>query len=382
MIQERYRDLLKQGAVLVDTNAPSEQVRVLVYLEHSIQDATTDASGKRRVVSRRMQYIEIDPEGNAQNAGYAPYLNYRPLLEETSLIAPLLESWLQKDLEPQANSYAIAHLVPEHLQEVRQRQEELITKTMAAVKERLAKEINYWDQRAEELKLQEAAGKPNAKINSAKARAKADELEARLQKRLTELEQERRLSPLPPVVIGGALVVPIGLLQRLQGKRQAEPDLFAKETKRVEMLAMQAVIAAEQALGYEPRDVSAEKLGYDIESRVPGKGRLRFIEVKGRIEGADKVIVTRNEILTALNKPENFILALVQVPKSKEFTEGDAWKVRASTGKYNVGGDRDISRCVVRYVWQPFQKEPDFGETESIYEWKYLWERGNKPGGT
>ena len=92
LIQERYRDLLKQGVVLVDANDPSEQVRALVYLEHSIQDATTDANGKRRVASRRMQYVEIDPEGNAQNAGYAPYLNYRPLLEETSLIAPLLES--------------------------------------------------------------------------------------------------------------------------------------------------------------------------------------------------------------------------------------------------------------------------------------------------
>ena len=231
-------------------------------------------------------------------------------------------------MELQANSYAIAYLIPEHLQEVRQRKQELITKTLAAVKERLTKEIHYWDQRVEDLKLQEAAGKPNAKINSAKARARADELEARLQKRLTELEQERRLSPLPPVVIGGALIVPIGLLQRLQGKRQAALDLFAKETKRVEMLAMQAAIATERALGYEPQDVSAAKLGYDIESRVPGTGRLRFIEVKGRIEGADRVIVTRNEILTALNKPENFILALVQVPKSKDFTEGDTWKVR------------------------------------------------------
>ena len=32
---------------------------------------------------------------------------------------------------------------------------------------------------------------------------------------LSDLEQERKLSPMPPLVVGGALVVPIGLLQRL-----------------------------------------------------------------------------------------------------------------------------------------------------------------------
>ncbi|MHC5830276.1 MAG: hypothetical protein ACYT04_83655, partial [Nostoc sp.] len=116
--------------------------------------------------------------------------------------------------EAKAKSYAIAHLVPQHLQELKQRKEELIAKTMTAVKDRLTKEINYWDHRAEELKMQEEAGKPNAKINSGKARQRADDLQARLMQRLEELEQERRLSPLPPVVVGGALVVSVGLLQR------------------------------------------------------------------------------------------------------------------------------------------------------------------------
>ena len=269
--------------------------------------------------------------------------------------------------------------MPEHLQEVKQRKEDLIIKTIKAVKERLTKEIYYWDQQAEQLKQQEAAGKVNAKINSAKARTRADELESRLQKRLTELEQERKLSPLPPVVVGGAVVIPIGFLQRIQGKRQSEAALFARETKRVEMLAMQTVIAAEQALGHEPRDVSREKCGYDIESRVTGTadqpGRVRFIEVKGRIEGAETVTVTKNEILTALNKPENFVLALVQVPESEDFPEGDAFKVSTTKGTYNVG-DRG---CVVRYVFNPFEKEPDFKSDSVNYNWKKLWEQGREP---
>jgi len=46
-----------------------------------------------------------------------------------------------------------------------------------------------------QLKDQELAGRINAKLNSGLARQRADELAGRLQKRLTELEQERKLSP-------------------------------------------------------------------------------------------------------------------------------------------------------------------------------------------
>jgi len=101
--------------------------------------------------------------------------------------------------------------VPQHLLEVKQRREELIAKTMDAVKDRLTKEINYWDHRANELKEQELAGKVNARINSAKARQRADDLEARLQKRMAELEQERRLSPLPPWLSEGLWWFPVDL---------------------------------------------------------------------------------------------------------------------------------------------------------------------------
>ncbi len=78
---------------------------------------------------------------------------------------------------------------------------------------------------------------------------------------------------------------------------------------------------AERRLGYEPRDVSEENRGYDIESSIPGTGRLRFIEVKGRINGARTVTITKNEILTGLNKPDDFILAIAVI-------DGDTVEVR------------------------------------------------------
>ena len=72
---------------------------------------------------------------------------------------------------------------------------------------------------------------------------------------------------------------------------------------------MEAVMAAERKLGFVPRDVSKEKRGYDIESSTPA-GRLRFIEVKGRVKDARTVTITKNEILTGFNKPDDFILAI------------------------------------------------------------------------
>ena len=93
--------------------------------------------------------------------------------------------------------------------------------------------------------------------------------------------------------------------------RFGAPDPEAR--RAVELAAMAAVLAAEEALGHAPRDVSAENRGYDIEALDARTGRLRFIEVKGRIAGADTVSVTRNEVIASLNAPDQFILAVVVV---------------------------------------------------------------------
>ena len=138
---------------------------------------------------------------------------------------PLLDhpqcAWLDGDLESRAQRYAVADVVPQHLKEVRDARLALIAKTEAAVKERLTREINTRDHRAEQLKLQEQAGQTGARLNSREARRRADHLQARLKKRLEALTREAQLSPLPPVAQGGALVVPRGLLRQCQGAAPA-----------------------------------------------------------------------------------------------------------------------------------------------------------------
>lgn len=354
LVIERHRDLLKRGAILIDDTDEGDQPRVLLYLEHAIQDARTDRAGNRRVVSKRMQFVEVDQAGNAINAGPAPYLDYRPPTdaEAVKVASHPAPDWLRGDLEAKAMEHAAIHLVPDHMNELRGRKEELIDKTKAAVRDRLTKEINFWDHRATQLKDQELAGKANAKLNSGLARQRADELSGRLQKRLTELEQERKLSPLPPIVLGGAMIIPMGLLRKLTGQAPSTPPDFALDTKESELRAMQAVMETERRLGFIPRDVSDENLGYDIESAIPNSGLLRFIEAKGRVKGAKTVTVTKNEILTGLNKPDDFILALVVL---------------------------DTTEAIVRYVRCPFEKEPDFNATSVNYELKALLAMATEP---
>jgi SNF2 family DNA or RNA helicase len=351
---ERHRDLLRRGAVLVDERDAGASPRVLFYMEHAIQDASVTRSGDRRVISKRMLYVELNADGQTRHMHYAPYLDYRPLAEgepdvETLLARPEC-SWINRELEAVAQGHAVSHVVPEHLEEVRSCKLELIAKTEAAVKDRLTKEIIYWDNRAEQLKLQEQAGQSNSRLNSNEARKRRDLLQARLEKRMDELEKERQIAPLPPVVIGGLLIIPAELIAQITGKPVA---MQLVDTQAVAAKAREIVMDVERRLGFIPKDREFEKLGYDIESAVPGTGKLRFIEVKGRASGAETVTVTRNEILYSLNKPDDFILAMVEF-----FPDGS----------HNV-----------RYSRRPFRREPDFGAASVNYYFTDLLAQAGEP---
>jgi superfamily II DNA or RNA helicase len=353
VIQQRHRTLLKEGAILVADADERSEPRALIYLEHAIQDGRPTPSGERRVVSKRFEFVEAGRDGSVQLAGYAPYLDYRPIEpQERQLIAPLLaEEWLASGIETKGLDYAIEKAVPAHLDEVKRRMLDRVTRTEAAVKDRLTREINYWDRRAEQLKEKELAGK-GAKhgLNSGIARQRAEEMAERLKLRMEELAQEKQLSPLPPVVVGGALIIPAGLLAKLR-PGGGPPD----DTSVTERIAVDAVMAIERQLGYLPTEMDHYNPGYDILSKDPVKGDLRFIEVKGRVAGAPTVTVSRTEILTALNKGEQFILALVEVS--------------------------DGVVTSIRYLRDPFSGEPEtYFETTSVnYDWKKLQARTSEP---
>jgi superfamily II DNA or RNA helicase len=355
LVLEAHRNKLKQGAVLVDPSDMGLTPKLLFIIDHAVKEGADPA----RILSRRMQFVALDPQGKAINAGWAPHLDLEPLAPaDRALIEDVLAApWIAKDLEQVALAYASTQLVPEHYDEVRSRREQAVDKTLAAVHERLVKEINYWSDRYLKLKDDIAAGK-DVRLTLENVRRTIDELTARRESREKELLAMRHVVSATPVILGGALVIPAGLLAQRKGQPGWTADADARE--RIERIAMQAVIEAERALGHEVIDVSAQKCGWDVTSlpkAVDGKlPPARHIEVKGRAKGQSTITVTRNEILYGLNQQDKFILAIVLV-------DGDGY-----AGPF--------------YVRRPFTQEPDWAVTSINLDLDALLARATAAGGS
>lgn len=362
IVRERYENLMKQGAILVDDSDVGEDIDALFLLEHCVNDGRTTAMGKPHIISEKLQFAAVKQDGSVNDAGIAPHLNLRPATgEEIESVKDLLaEPWLSTDLEKNAVRYATVELAQRHVGEVKKRKLPEIDKVENEVRARLGKEINYWDSRAAELKEEEKAGK-KTRLNWQNAQRRAEDLAERLKRRLEILEQERLISSQPPRVRGGMVVIPAGLLFARNPIKLAESNAvrgFAEDPqarKVIETLAMESVMSAERTLGNQPSDVSSQRIGYDVLSYDPIGDRLRFIEVKGRIDGADTVMVTRQEVITSLHEPEKFILAIVSV-------------------------DGGFAR-EPRYVHGPLDtREPPFEQNAIQFKISHLMEKAKEPG--
>lgn len=355
LVLERHAGTLKRGAVLVDERDFGTAPRLLVTLEHAVIDGVQLPAGGRRVISKRLLFVELRSDGTAQQLEYAPYLDYRPLREDEGVVEDLLGheslTWLISDVERRALDHALLTVVPDHLNEVRSERHGWITKTRGAVHERLTKEIAFWDHRAATLRRDEEAGKPNARLNSREADRRAQDLHVRLRQRMAQLDQEAQIGTQAPLVRSGAVVVPIGLLQHLRG--DARVTTGPTDTQASAARARAIVMEAERSLGNSPIDVEHEKRGYDIESTDPRTGHLRFIEVKGRVSGAATITVTKNEINHALNSPEHYRLAVVEFLSNEEHR--------------------------LHYVRKPFQRAADFGAVSVNYNFAELLTRSEPP---
>ena len=217
---------------------------------------------------------------------------------------------MRTGLERTAMHHAVQHNIPSHLDEVQRRVHYKIDRTLAAVEQRLTAERNHWDNQGLKLKNDEIAGKRNARLNSAQAARRADEADERLRRRKDELTSQRKLSALPPRLVGVAFVVPESLVAQLAG--QSSQHAPTSGTARIERIAADAVLAAEHELGRRPEEMPHNHKGYDIETRDALRD-LIFIEVKGRVAGATDFVVTNSEVIAGLNNAERHILALVEV---------------------------------------------------------------------
>ena len=352
LIIERYGSLLKHGTMLVNRHDTGEQARLLAAVTQEI----TDGHDPARTIAKRFDFVEIGPDG-ARPTTEARYLDYEPIGEAERQAAGYLlaEAWLQAGVDQLAVDWTVEQGIPALLARTQEQVSGRVGQTRRLVNQRLTQEINYWDARHAELLEAEAAGR-QLKIKPDTAFRRARDLEGRLERRLADLSRDEDLTAKPPVVAGGALVVPQGLLDKLSGRSTAAPPKTAQDTALTDRRAVDAVLAAELRLGRNPQEMPHNNPGYDIQSST-GDGHLVFIEVKGRAAGAEEFWVTKTEALTGKNAATGFRLALVSVGPD--------------------GRERDQ----VRYIVDPF-RDVDFGDfaaTGIIGDWDKEWTRGGDP---
>lgn len=354
IILEQNGNLLRQGAILVDPEDEGDEPSMLFLLTHEVK------SGDGSSLSKRLQFVRVKPDGSTSSAGWAPHLDLEPLNPaDKPLLKNILEApWIRADQEKCALALAATSLVPQHYEEVSTRRKTHVDKTLAAVHERLSKEIAFWTDRWLKLKEDKEAGK-DVRLNLDNIHRTISDLEGRLESRKKELMAMRHVVNATPIVLGGALILPAGLLRKLRGESDGVATFGADAAarSRIETLAMEAVRRAEEARGCHVVDVSAQKCGWDLTSHPPAvngtQPDARHIEVKGRAKGAPTITITRNEMLYALNQAEKFILAIVMVDENE-----------------NVEGPF--------YLKNPFTTEPGWGVSSVNYDINALLEHAKE----
>ena len=360
-VLSEYGDTLDKGAVLFDGGDFSTDIRLLLYFDHKISDGR-DRYGQANVVSRRFQYVEVGENGSLSIPGDEPYIGYESL--KPDIVEKLKEKvnfdWIDRVVESVAQDWAIQNLSKSHFEEVRKITDARLRKVQEAVETRLKSEIIYWDKRADEMRKKEVAdGTPP--LNSAKFRLIAEDLEMRLGNRRLELDRECHLNNNPPTVVGAALIVPQGLIDKADGFEPSEEETrHAKEAEADRMetdkRAMVAVMDAERSLGRIPDAKNHSNPGYDILSVDPKTGKHYFIEVKGHLPQTTEISVSAQQVQKAKSNTERWRLAVVSVPEA-------------------IGDEP-----VVRYLMEPFKDVTmHFAQTKLPLKVKDLLQEAVRP---
>jgi len=321
---------LGEGAILVDPNAT--EPRMLCSAEHSIRDHVETPDGSLRIASRRQLHVELLPDGTIHDSGAAPYLDLDAwdsgksgdVTWDTTNRESILSKVDLKGWESDSSSvsrWVKKGLARQHYEEMRQKRVERCDRVARQVNERLITEIDYWFEKARTAREKHSAGK-RFNISEDRALKRAEDLRIRRNSRLEFIKKEESLVSDPPNIISKALIIPLSWLiddsESGAGRTDSKMDTEAKNAS--EAAGMKAVTDIETNAGRYPKDRSAERgIGYDIESidRSEKVAQAWFIEVKSRHPSADSITITRNEALSALNHPERFILAIVEVVDGK-----------------------------------------------------------------
>ncbi len=140
-----------------------------------------------------------------------------------------------------------------------------------------------------------------------------EDLDAKHQKLVQEIELETQLTVSEPKIIGSAVVMPMNLLTPEQG-HEKDVGEGLKPDEKIEQTGMDVSMMYEKGNGWSPEDVHTGNHGFDIRSTKYGDvgnfEDIRYIEVKARAqEGA--IRLSANEWKKAKRFQDKFWLYIV-----------------------------------------------------------------------
>ncbi len=285
-VWERVQNDLQHGAVFFDIHR-NESARLDVF-SAAIRD------GRGNILHKRLFVVETAMSGAMTVR--------QPTLFLDLAIAPTGTSVPNGDALPkrdQVERTLVEQSLQSFLAEIRaQRDKE--TSTIAEHMEISLNElIHRQNLRQAELLSSQAMGDPSPVLaaNIAMVESRIDELNERLERRRAELAQERQCVVSDIRHYGSAWVLP--------HPDRTKPNIAPMvRDDEIERIAVDAVIAFEEARGWKVESVEKENRGFDLISRKPHPEdpataiAVRFIEVKGRA-GVGEVALSANEYKTA-----------------------------------------------------------------------------------
>jgi hypothetical protein len=303
-VQEQVRRDMENGAVYLDLHR--EPPSRLNAFSAAIKD------GRGNVLHRRLFVVEEHAEGSMTIRQPTFFLDLMPAT--ASMDIPDLSLHDRQTVE----TYLVGEALEPLLQEVTAQREHEIQTISRHMEISLNELIHRQNMRMAELMTQQQNGpacrqagdsSPLLAANLKTTEDRIDDLNGRIDRRRTELQQERYCVIADIQVLGRAWVLP--------HPERTNPGVapFLRDDE-IERIAVDAVIVHERAQGREVESVEADNRGFDLISRKPHPEdpktalEVRFIEVKGRAF-VGEVALTTNEYKTAQRLGKDYWLYVV-----------------------------------------------------------------------
>ncbi len=280
VVRNQYREDMIKGTVLI---SPDDKESYFAFFVKSQIVDNRASKTNESITDERLVMVYQDQNGQFHITSPAKFIDLHPPLEFAKPIEPPEVLNTHHVIE-----WAFEHITlgqfedtKNHIQKDTKDRKEYLESAFTQVIFDLLTEIQ--EQQGKVL-----IGDMKAQEKIMKKEERKNELIAKKQKRLENLELMAQLNPKAPEVLGCAYVVPLTQVEFQSHYGMSRDD-------EVEAIAMKTAMDYEKSNGWKPQDVSANNEGYDIKSISP-EGLKRYIEVKGRSAGDGSVMLSENEM--------------------------------------------------------------------------------------